>query len=41
VRRAAQVACAGMTRDHRKNLDVYQFTDGSKIVVNGHSVSVS
>lgn len=40
VRRAAQVACAGMERDHRLNVDLYRFTDGSSISVAGHSVRV-
>lgn len=41
VRRAAQKACAGMTRDHRKNLDVFMFTDGSAIVVTGQLVRIA
>lgn len=40
VRKAAQKACAGMTRDHRQNHDVYKFTDGSAIVVAGMQVRV-
>lgn len=38
VRRAAQKACAGMARDHRKNKDTYFFTDNSRIVVIGNTV---
>lgn len=41
VRRAAQKACAGMTRDHVKNNDVYQFTDGSSIFVTGQRVHIT
>ena len=33
VRRAAQKACASMTRDHRADRDEYRFTDGSSIIV--------
>jgi hypothetical protein len=33
VRKAAQKVCAGMSRDHVRNKDVYMFTDGSRIVV--------
>lgn len=33
VRKAAQKACAGMSRDHVRNKDIYMFTDGSRIVV--------
>lgn len=40
VRRQAQKSCAGMTRDHRKNKDVYMFTDGSRIVVSKNTVSI-
>lgn len=40
VRRAAQVACAGMERNHRLNSDVYRFTDGSSIAVSGLKVSI-
>jgi hypothetical protein len=40
VRKLAQKLCAGMTRDHRKNKDVYMFTDGSRIVVCKNAVSL-
>lgn len=40
VRRQAQKLCAGMTRDHCKNKDVYMFTDGSRIVVSGNKTSL-
>lgn len=40
VRKAAQKWCAGMTRDHRKNKDVYSFTDGSSLTVVGHKVYI-
>lgn len=40
VRKQAQKLCAGMTRDHRKNKDVYMFTDGSRIVVCRNAVSL-
>lgn len=33
TRKAAQKACAGMSRDHVRNKDIYMFTDGSRIVV--------
>lgn len=40
VRRQAQKACAGMTRNHKADRDVYMFTDGSRIVVARHKVYV-
>ena len=40
VRKAAQKACAGMSRDHVKNKDVYMFTDNSRIVVCKNKVTV-
>lgn len=33
ARKAAQKACAGMSRNHRANKDIYMFTDGSRIVI--------
>lgn len=39
VRRAAQVACSGMERNHRSNCDLYRFTDGSSIAVSGLKVT--
>lgn len=40
VRTLAQKACAGMSRDHLRNKDVYMFTDNSRIVVSKNNVSV-
>lgn len=40
VRRAAQAACAGMTREHRANRDTYYFTDGSKITVDDRTLRI-
>lgn len=40
VRTAAQKSCAGMSRDHLKNKDIYMFTDGSRIVVSKNKVIV-
>lgn len=40
VRRAAQAACAGMTREHRINRDTFTFTDGSSITVTGKTIKV-
>lgn len=33
IRKQAQASCAGMSRDHVRNKDIYMFTDGSRIVV--------
>lgn len=33
VRSKAQKACAGMSRNHVTNKDIYMFTDGSRIIV--------
>lgn len=38
VRKAAQKACASMTRQHKLNRDEYKFADGSAVVVCGHKV---
>lgn len=40
VRKLAQKACAGMSRDHSKNKDIYMFTDTSRIVVSKNAVSI-
>lgn len=40
VRRAAQVACAGMERNHRSNCDVFRFSDGSSIAVSDLKVTI-
>lgn len=40
VRRAAQAACAGMTREHRIDRDTFTFTDGSSITVTGKTIKV-
>lgn len=39
VRRAAQVNCVGMHRNHPLNTDMYRFSDGSVITVKDKAVS--
>lgn len=41
VRRAAQKACASMSRSHVDNCDLYTFTDGSSIAVTGNNISTA
>lgn len=41
VRVNAQKWCAGMTRDHCMNRDVYSFNDGSQIVVSVNRVTIT